>query len=336
MPLPISQVVPVLDLSQPLDALAKVCQRACGEHGFFFIKNTGIPPKLVADHANAQRQFFELAEEQKRTILADANNRGYTPLREETLDPARSTQGDNKEGLYFGREIPSTSPEATMPLHGSNQWPNENLLPGYRHVVEEYIAAMYKLGLRMLPILSLALQLPKDYLDRYFKNPMIFLRPLRYPKGFISNEEQGQYAAGAHSDYGCLTILWTDGTPGLQILYKGEWIDVEVPESTAEDGGDVFIVNLGDMLERWTAGKFASTVHRVVNKNGNERYSCPFFFEPSPNAIIAPLPGCEANDNGKDNCEKYAPITPLEYLLGRYKATHEGYSERMKSKEAKV
>jgi isopenicillin N synthase-like dioxygenase len=334
--MPISQVVPVLDLSQPIDAIAKVCRTACEEHGFFFIKNTGIPPTLVSDHADAQRRFFKLTEEQKRTILADENNRGYTPVYEQTLDPARSTQGDFKEGLYFGREIPSTSSEAALPLHGPNQWPDESLLPGYRQIVEEYIAAMYKLSMRMLPILSRALQLPsQDYLDQYFNNPMLFLRPLRYPKGVISNEELGQHAAGAHSDWGCLTILWTDGTPGLQILYKGEWVDVEVPESHAGDGSNVFIVNLGDMLERWTAGKFASTVHRVVNKKGIERYSCPFFFEPSPDALIAPLPGCDSSENGRDK-DTYTPITALEYLLSRYKATHEGYSEKMKSKEPTV
>ncbi|KAG7671560.1 hypothetical protein Ndes2526B_g09278 [Nannochloris sp. 'desiccata'] len=339
MPLPISQLVPVLDLSQPVEALAKVFKTACEDHGFFFIRNTGISPKLVAEHANAQRRFFELPEEQKRTILADENNRGYTPLHEQTLDPSRSTQGDSKEGLYFGREIPSTSAEAVLPLHGPNQWPDETLLPGYREIVEEYIAAMYKLCMQMLPILSIALELPsQDYLDQYFRSPMIFLRPLRYPEGFISNEEEGRHAAGAHSDYGCLTILWTDGTPGLQIFYKGEWVDVEVPESVVEGGGgDVFVVNLGDMLERWTAGKFASTVHRVVSKEGKERYSCPFFFEPSPDSLIAPLPGCRENTKGSGrDSGKYAPITALEYLLGRYKATHEGYNGKMKSKEAKI
>jgi isopenicillin N synthase-like dioxygenase len=319
----ISQIFPVLDLSQPTEEVAKLCRAACEEHGFFFITNTGISPTLVAENAAAQRRFFELPEEQKRTILADENNRGYTPFYEETLDPSGSTQGDSKEGLYFGREIPSTSPEAALPLHGPNQWPDESALPSlavYRTTVEKYLDAMYTIGMSMLPILSLALELPtQDYLNQYFQKPMVFLRPLHY-KATVSNEQEGQFAAGAHSDYGCLTILYTDGTPGLQIFYKGEWIDVVVPDNS---GSDVFVVNLGDMLERWTAGKYKSTVHRVVNKSGKGRFSCPFFFEPSPDAIVAPLPGCEVSDGGSDG--KYAPITPLEYLLGRYAATHAGY-----------
>ncbi len=317
-------IVPILDLSQPIEDVAKLCKEACEEHGFFFITNTGISPKLVADHAQAQRRFFQLPEEQKQTILADKNNRGYTPAYKETLDPSNSTLGDAKEGLYFGTEISPTSPEAALPLHGPNQWPDETLLPGlagYRHVVEEYFAAMYDLGMRMLPILSVALNLPStDYLNQYFNNPMIFLRPLHYFP-VISDEKRGRFACGSHSDYGCLTILSTDGTPGLQISYKGEFIDVEVPATDSVDDSVVFIVNLGDMLERWTAGKLKSTVHRVVNKQGKERWSCPFFFEPSPDALIAPLPGC-SDEVIPD--EKYAPITPLEYLLGRYAATYNG------------
>jgi isopenicillin N synthase-like dioxygenase len=350
MPLPtISQVVPVLDLSQPEEDVAKVCRTACEDHGFFFITNTGIASKLISDHAAAQRQFFQLSDEQKRTILADSNNRGYTPLSEETLDPSKSTQGDAKEGLYFGRDIPPSSPEAALPLHGPNQWPDPALLPGYREIVEEYLNSMYSLGIRMLPILSLALELPRDYLEQFFKKPMIFLRPLRYAP-VVSNEEQGQHAAGQHSDYGMLTILWTDGSPGLQIHYKEQWVDVAVPENllhysdNSTDGGgdgnsddnDVFIVNLGDMLERWTAGKFKSTVHRVVNPHGRERYSCPFFFEPSPDAVVAPLPGCKVEVDASENREKYAPISPLEYLLGRYAATHEDYAQKMKRGDAKI
>ena len=202
------------------------------------------------------------------------------------------------------------------------------------------MAAMHTLGMMMLPILSLALNLPsEDYLTHFFEKPMIFLRPLRYAPE-ISNEEEGRHAAGAHSDYGCLTFLWTDGTPGLQILYKGAWVDVTVPDQSysGDDGDDIFIVNLGDMLERWTAGKFASTVHRVVNPMGRERYSCAFFFEPSPDAVVVPLPGCEGNQSDDDDGQngKYDPITPLEYLLSRYQATHDGYAEKMKSGEAKI
>lgn len=321
-----TSAVPVLDLAQDIEKIAETCRKACEEHGFLFISNHGVPEKLITAHADAQRHFFALPLEQKCSIMADQNNRGYTPTLDETLDLANSTQGDAKEGLYFGREIPTESPQAQLPLHGPNQWPDEAILPGYRSTVETYMAAMQDLGLRMLPVMARALGLPPDHFLPYFTQPMIFLRPLHYLP-VPSNESEGRHAAGAHSDYGFLTLLWTDGTPGLEIFYKGNWESVEAPSGT-------FIVNLGDMLERWTAGRFASTLHRVTNPLGVDRHSCAFFFEPNFDALVAPLPGCGDAEAAAD--EKYPVITSGNYLLSKYAATHEGYREKMESGEVKV
>ena len=120
-----SAQVPIVDLSASLDESAAVCRAACLEHGFFYLTNHGIPPEVIADHADAQRRFFALPLAQKMTIAADENNRGYTPVAEETLDPANSIVGDGKEGLYFGREVAAGDADATVPLHGPNQWPAE-------------------------------------------------------------------------------------------------------------------------------------------------------------------------------------------------------------------
>ena len=270
-----------------------------------------------------QRQFFALPLEQKRTILVDHNNRGYTPIAEQTLDPANSTEGDAKEGLYFGVEIPVEDPRSSIPLHGPNQWPNDALIPGYRATVEAYMSSVQNLAMQMLPLMAAALNLPPDHFAPYFKDPIMTLRPLRYLP-VVSQETEGKFAAGAHTDWGFLTLLWTT-SPGLQIFYKGEWMDVpQVPGA--------FVVNLGDMLERWTAGKFSSTIHRVVNPSGNERLSCAFFFEPDFDALVVPLPGC----GEEDAAEKYPPITAGQHLLNKYKATHEGYREKMKEGIAKA
>jgi isopenicillin N synthase-like dioxygenase len=296
----------------------QICRNACEEHGFLFIANHGVPSELIAAHLDEQRRFFALPTEQKRTILVDKNNRGYTPAAEQTLDPANSTEGDSKEGLYFGREIAADSPLASRPLHGPNQWPSETLLPNYRKTVEAYMEAMQDLSMRMLSIMARALDLSPNHFDDYFKLPITTLRPLRYLP-VKSNESQGRHAAGAHTDWGILTLLWTT-SPGLQIFYKGEWSDVpHVP--------DAFVVNLGDMLERWTAGRFASTVHRVVNPSGKERLSVAFFLEPDFDALVVPLPGC----GGADAAIQYPPITAGQHLLNKLKATHDALREKMES-----
>ena len=333
MPSALSEIVPILDLSADANQVAKSCFNACTEHGFFFIANHGIPPDVISANAAAQRSFFNLTLDQKRTILADNNNRGYTLIGDETLDPEHSTQGDNKEGIYFAREIAADSEAAKIPLHGPNQWPDEDALglPGFRSSIEAYMAAMEELALRLVDIVALSLKLSPATLRKHFKLPMPFLRALHYP-AVKSDEENGRFAAGAHSDYGFMTLLWRED-PGLQILYKGRWEDVVAPQR-----GGVFICNIGDMLQRWTGGRFSSTVHRVVNYEGVDHYSCAFFFDPDFDALVSPLPGYEVqggDDDGGGGGE-YAPITCGQFLLNKYAGTHKGYKEKIDLGEAKI
>jgi isopenicillin N synthase-like dioxygenase len=334
-------VLPVVDIqsSEPHITL----RRACVEHGFFYLVGHDISPDLVQTHMDIQRQFFALPLGAKMRIKADSNNRGYTPMGNETLDEKNSIQGDTHEGCYFGLDVPPDSQLAkTFPLHGPNQWPDEGLIPNYKSIVEEYIAEMRKLGMRVLKLLSLSLNLPPDYFDPFFQHrPMIALRPLHYAP-VKSDPDNGIFAAGAHSDYGMLTFLVTDDEPGLQIIKNnsrggGEWMDV-APMKGA------FICNLGDMLERWTNGVYKSTEHRVINRNGRDRYSAPFFWEPAFDTVVEPIIIAmeeeELNGEGESahaghhhhhqqqQKPKYPPITSGEYLLGRYNATHEGFSAK--------
>lgn len=157
---------------------------------------------------------------------------------EETLDPARQSMGDTKEGYYIGRHVDADSEEARKPLHGPNVWPDENLLPGWRETMEGYFQAVSALGQRLTNLLGLALGLKEGAFSPHFTRPMAALRLLRYTEQKAVPEE-GIFSAGAHSDYGMITILTTDQVPGLQILSKqGEWLDVSPKR-------DCFIVNLG-------------------------------------------------------------------------------------------
>ncbi|KAI8476259.1 MAG: hypothetical protein J3K34DRAFT_272372 [Monoraphidium minutum] len=261
------------------------------------------------------RALFALPLSDKMALLQDENNRGYTPFMEETLDPASQTQGDTKEGFYFGRQVPAGSPEAALPLHGPNVWPPERLVPGFRAATDAYFSAASALGFRLLRLLAASLGLPPGRFDADFDPPMAFLRPLRY-SAEASRPGEGVFGAGAHTDYGMLTILATDGQPGLQVHLDGAWVDVPPAPGC-------FVCNLGDMLERWTNGLYRSTLHRVVSVAGRERYSIPFFFEPNFSAVVECLPCCVTPGRPP----AYAPTTAGRHLLDKYAATHAGYHQ---------
>ena len=305
--------IPLIDMSLPDDEVAVAIHRACKLHGFFSIENHGIASEFMESVFKETQSLFALPFEEKMRIKADKNNRGWTPLGEETLDPAHQSEGDTKEGFYFGREIAHDSEEASKPLHGPNQWPNPDLLPLLRLTYEKYIQSVTALGFRLLKLLAMSLGLPADFFLAYFRYPMLMLRPLHYTAR-VSQPTKGVFGAGAHSDYGMLTILATDGTPGLQIYQNGKWINVDpVP--------DTFIINLGDMLERWTNGLYKSTLHRVLTVSVKERFSLAFFFEPSFDAVVECLPQC-LQPGEKPN---YPKTTAGKHLLDKYASTHSGY-----------
>lgn len=143
---------------------------------------------------------------------------------------------------------------------------------------------------------------------------MAALRLLHY-SARVSDPGNGVFGAGAHSDYGMFTFLVTDETPGLQVLLEGQWVDVPPLQGA-------FIVNLGDMLQRWTNDAFRSTLHRVVNRLGQERYSAPFFYEPNFDTHVTCLPGFSSPDNPP----RHPPTTSGEYLLGKYMRTHKDFA----------
>eukprot|EP01024_Parvocaulis_polyphysoides_P018204 TRINITY_DN18032_c0_g1_i1.p2 TRINITY_DN18032_c0_g1~~TRINITY_DN18032_c0_g1_i1.p2 ORF type:complete len:320 (+),score=25.85 TRINITY_DN18032_c0_g1_i1:56-1015(+) len=314
-----SAPIPIIDLSLSSVECSRLVEQACTQHGFFYIVNHEVSETLIKQQFEQSKEFFELPQNEKLKIVVDENNRGYTPMKEETLDPKNSSTGDLKEGLYIGREIAKDHPEASCPVHGPNQWPDKSTLPKFRSTMEEYMSAMNQLGHKLLELLAVSLGMEKDYFRPMFDRPITLLRPLHYAADKAS-PEKGVFSAGAHSDYGMLTILATDGVPGLQIYYQDEWMDVEhVPSA--------FVINLGDMLERWTNGRYKSTLHRVVKEVDKERYSTPFFFEPNFDTVVECLPNCADEQNGV----KYPPTTSGQHLLDKYNATHAIYREKHQS-----
>jgi len=312
--------VPVVDFGPFLNGTAAERKRvalgiggACRDIGFFYIVNHGVPEPLIDRVFAEAKRFLALPAERKAEIAIEksACHRGWFALGGENLDPEKQKEaGDFKEGIKIGRDLSPDHPlvKAGLPLHGPDQWPTG--LPGWKETMQDGYDALSRLGREIMHAFALALELPESYFDRWLTGPMATLGPLHYPPqtGRITEARIG---AGAHTDFGCLTILAQDPVGGLQVRNSAKkWIDAPyVPGS--------FVVNIGDMMERWTNGVFASTLHRVVNTSGKGRYSLPFFFDPDFNADLTVLKTC----TGPGNPPKYLPTTGGRHLLDRINAT---------------
>jgi isopenicillin N synthase-like dioxygenase len=276
--LPLIDVSPLLDDGADHRAVARQIDDACRRFGFFRIAGHGIPPAQRAQLEAWAREFFAQPEDVKGEIAmvhGGAAWRGWFPLDGELT----SGRPDHKEGIYFGTELGPEHPavRAARPLHGANLFPAAPA--GLGPAVLAWIEAMTGLGSVLLRALGLGLGLPANWFERHVTaDPTVLFRIFRYPPG----HDDG-WGVAEHTDYGLLTILATDDHAGLQVHAPDGWI--EVP---ADPG--VFVVNLGDMLERMTEGRYRSTPHRVVNRSAGDRLSFPTFIDPSWDAVCEPMP----------------------------------------------
>lgn len=283
---------------------------ACRDWGFFYITGHGIPPERIDALLAAAKAFFALpeAEKLKIDITRTAHHRGYGAIATEQLDPTQPS--DLKETFDMGFHMAADHPEvlAGKPLRGPNRHPD---LPGWAPLMEQHYADMQALAQTLLRAIALALGIERDFFDARFAEPISVFRMIHYPPRHTARSAD-QPGAGAHTDYGCVTLLYQDDAGGLQVRnVHGEWIDAPpIPGS--------FVVNIGDMMARWSNNRYTSTPHRVISPLGVHRYSMPFFAEPHPDTEISCLPNCSSADNPP----KYPPVTSAEYLLSRFADTY--------------
>ena len=265
--------VPVVDLGRA-DAPAAI-DRACRTTGFFALRGHGVPDDLRTAVLDASRRFFDLPVEVKRRVsLATGGTawRGWFPLGDELT----SGVPDLKEGFYVGRELPPSD----VPLHGPNVWPAE--VPELRTAVTAWMTAMEDLGQRTLAAMATGLGLDAAWFRRELTaDPTVLFRVFRYPPH--PDAAPDRWGVGEHTDYGLLTLLAHDGTPGLEVKVGGEWVEVD-PDP------QLVVCNLGDMLDRLTLGRYRSTAHRVRNVAGHDRISLPFFLDPGWDVVVRPVP----------------------------------------------
>jgi isopenicillin N synthase-like dioxygenase len=310
-----AKTIPVVDLLGE-DVPGEI-HKACRETGFFYVANHGVPQALIDAQFEFARRFFALPAERKLALHMknSASTAGYEPIGGQILDSqdaaSEKAPPDLKESFYLAMELPDEHPWARKKIRGfgHNQWPD---LPGFKQQMLAYQAAVRALGDRVLAMIALSLELPADFFVPYYDMPGTTLRLLRYPphpRAAAAN----QLGAGAHTDWGGITLLVQDALGGLEVRnVEGEWIQASPLAGT-------FVVNLGDLMQRWTNGAYRSNMHRVKNNSSTQdRFSIPFFYSPRPDSRIQCMPTCTDTAHPP----KYPPCTAAEHTYEMFRRSY--------------
>jgi len=295
-----------VSLTTPLADLADELGQSFAEYGFAIVRDHGIPADLIARAEEKSRAFFALPETVKMQyhLKGQGGARGYTPFGVERAKDA--AVHDLKEFWHVGRTLPPGHP--LEPYMQPNVWPEE--VESFRTTFETLYAAFEQTGLRILAAIALHLGLPEHFFEPTVEDGNSVMRLLHYPP--VPVEAEGRIRAAAHEDINTITLLLGAEEAGLELLSKdGRWLPVSPPEGA-------LAVNIGDMLQRLTAGRLRSTTHRVVNPTGDRarhaRYSMPFFLHFRPDFVIDALESC-VDPARREEAE--SPITAHDYLMQR-------------------
>jgi isopenicillin N synthase-like dioxygenase len=299
-------------------ALADQLREACEQVGFLALKNHGIDDRLLERTIEQNKRFCALPLEQKLKIKIDQNQRGYiqpkaTMIKHSTYH--EHSKFDLNETTVFATDFAPDHPQvkAGKQFYGQNQWPAD--LPGFREAIEDYMAAMEVMGKSLLPVWALALDLPEDFFEPYFRNCYTYFRMAHYPPNPSPGENE--FALGAHADTGFMTLLPAAEEEGLEIMDKdGIWFRPKKVEG-------VIHVNIGQFLERWTNDRFMATPHRVVIPKSADRYTIPVFVNPDLEPVVECLPTC----CGPDNPPKYPPESYWDFFKWYMENSYPHYKE---------
>jgi len=289
--------------------LSTALDKMCSETGFLVIEGHGVPQKVIDNQWAIVSEFFSSSLEIKKEVKVPYKGYpyGWIGPDQEALAASKGevTPPDLKESFNGGPlTIPKNikDPVAYQFCYQPTLWPK---IDGFREIWESYYSEMENLAKRIMSAFAEALDLEHHYFDDFINNPISALRALHYPatKNKIFEKQQ---RAGAHTDYGSLTILLPQAnTSGLQIMKKNSWIDVPAIKGC-------FVINIGDLMELWTAGRWVSTLHRVVAKpDQSARKSLAYFHQPDWESVIKPI------KSGSDETVVSGP-----YLMNKFKSTN--------------
>ncbi|EXJ91470.1 hypothetical protein A1O3_00018 [Capronia epimyces CBS 606.96] len=312
--------IPTIDLSAYLqhpdssdaDTVVEQIRTACATSGFFQLVGHGIPKQLQDQAFAAARTFFDLPDEEKRKLSGNPS-RGYELIGTQSLEHGKKP--DLKEGFFIGREVSGSGLVPVppfRPFQEPNVWPSTDLVPDsqFKTPLLEYHRAVLDLSFKLMRILASGMKnFDTSVFAEFCHEPIASVRLLHYPP-HPETDDPSLVGAGAHTDFGAITLLLQDGNSGLQVLNQetNDWVDVAPRE-------DAYVVNIGDMLDVWTGGAYKSTVHRVINTSGAERYSIPFFLDGNPDCTIQSLDASGSAGEGKT-------FTVEQHMLSRYAASY--------------
>lgn len=319
------EALAVLDLGPYLtgeagaaESLALELRAVCEYHGFFYLKNHGIPQSKIDSIFSETERFHAQGQEAKNAVAINQNQRGYikpgaTLVSHSTYN--KNTKFDSNETMVLATEYDPDDPgvQAGKRFYGRNQWPDN--LPGFRETVTDYMQTMTDFGKRLLPIWALALELPEEFFQPYFENNYTYLRLAHYPP--VPDLGDNEFGLGPHADTGFMTLLPQANVDGLEIMKPdGTWF--HPPRMPGE-----ILVNTGQFLERWSNERFRASPHRVIPPLDQERYSVACFINTAFEPICECLPGC----SGPDNPPKYDPESYWDFYNWYMTNTYPHYDE---------
>ncbi len=299
--IPVIDIGPLRDGSDP-GQVAKALHLASRSLGFIYITGHGIPETTIEVARRCALEFFRRPETDKAQVKISDKHRGWLGYSGAVMDDG--AKPDLKESFIWGFEDEAGHTPQDHPLRGPNLWPGS--MPDMRRQAMDYFHRTHDLAHHLMRGFALGLDLEEDFFLRSCSHPLSRASFVYYPR---QPPDMGadQFGVGPHTDFGVLTVLCQDGVGGLQVQdVHGEWLEAPPIPGT-------LIVNVADLLSRWTDGAYISTPHRVVNTSGRERLSLVLAFDPDPETMI------DARDiYGADYPAKEAPVTCGDYLVWRF------------------
>ena len=294
---------------------ARAIRDACLTDGFFYIANHGVPEAVIHAVHTEGLVFFRQPPKVKRQAAVNARHRGFNALGDAHMYEARKP--DHKEFFTIGLDLPEDDPDvlAGQKLRGPNNWPPG--MPAFRAALEAYYAAMLTCGADLMRAVAVSLELDADFFVAHYRKPLQRTQIVYYPPQPADLGED-QFGVAPHSDFGCITLLWQDTNGGLEVLERStqRWIPAPPIPGT-------LVINVADLLARWTNDRYASTPHRVINRSGRERVSIATFHDPDYKAMVDP------RDLGTPDADcRYEPILAGEHIVGRIERSF-GYRKRL-------
>ena len=300
--IPVIDVAPLFEAgSGGLSRVGAQMLEASERIGFFYVRNHGVSRALMDVTVGEALAFFRQPQDRKLGVRVSAHHRGFIPIGEAKM--YGGARPDLKESFIWGLDIAADDADFRAgALLAPNQWPVERAT--LREAFNRYFDATHVVGWQLMRAFAAALALDEQHFVRRIAKPISRCSAVYYPPQPPDTGSE-QFGVAPHTDYGCLTLVYQANVGGLEVYGRDrQWVLAHRIE-------DTFVVNVGDLLARWTNDRFRSTPHRVVNRSGEERLSLATFVDPQDDCVIEAV--CRPGESAR-----YAPVRCGDYIRGRF------------------